>query len=75
MISLTGKFLIVFGFILIATGVLLIYFDKIPFIGKLPGDSDIKKGNFQFIFPFTTSIIISVILSLIFWVFSYLNRK
>ncbi len=39
------------------------------FIGKLPGDIVVKKGNTTFYFPIVTSIIISVVLSLIFYVF------
>lgn len=60
-----GKTLIVFGVILAGLGVLLLFAGKIPFIGKLPGDIYIKKENFSFYFPLTTSILISLILSLI----------
>lgn len=62
-----GKTLIIFGIILIALGVLLVFFNKIPFLGKLPGDISIQKKNFTFYFPFATCILISIILSLIFW--------
>ena len=70
-----GKMLIVFGLVIIGVGVLLMFVDKIPFLGKLPGDINIKKENFQFYFPITTSIIISVVLSVIMWLISYLNKK
>jgi len=62
-----GKTLILMGIILICVGVVLIFMHKIPFLGKFPGDITIKKDNFTFYFPLTTSIIISVILSVIFW--------
>ncbi len=62
-----GKTLIIFGLILISIGVLLAFFNKIPFFGKLPGDIYIQRKNFTFYFPVMTSILISVILSLIFW--------
>ena len=65
-----GKTLIIFGVILIGVGILLTFFDKIPFLGKLPGDIYIQKKNFSFYFPITTSILISIILSLIFWLWS-----
>lgn len=62
-----GKALIIFGVILIGAGLLLAFFNKIPFLGKLPGDMLIHKKNFTFYFPLATSILISIILSLIFW--------
>ncbi len=65
-----GKTLIIFGIILIGVGVLLTFFNKIPFLGKLPGDIYIQKKNFTFYFPLATSILISIILSLIFWLWS-----
>jgi len=65
-----GKTLIIFGLILIGVGVLLTFFNKIPFLGKLPGDILIHKRNFTFYFPFMTSILISVVLSLLFWLWS-----
>lgn len=62
-----GKTLISLGVILAGLGFLLVFFNKIPFLGKLPGDIYIQKKNFTFYFPLATSIIISVALSLIFW--------
>jgi len=65
-----GKTLIVFGLILIGVGALLTFFNKIPLLGKLPGDILIQKKNFTFYFPFMTSILISIVLSLLFWLWS-----
>jgi hypothetical protein len=65
-----AKTLIIFGVILIGIGVLLNFANKIPFLGKLPGDMYIQKKNFSFYFPITTSILISIVLSLIFWLWS-----
>lgn len=59
-----GKILIIIGFILIVAGILVTYSDRIPFIGKLPGDITIEKENFRFYFPITTSILLSVLISL-----------
>jgi len=73
--QLIGRSLVVFGLLMVCLGMLLMFYDKIPFIGKLPGDINVKKDNFQFYFPITTSVIISIILSLIMWLISYLNRK
>jgi len=74
MLNLIGKFLIFFGSFMILLGAFLAYFPKIPMLGKLPGDIYIKKENFIFIFPITTSIILSLILSLLFYLFQKLFR-
>uniref|UniRef100_A0A7C4AIU5 DUF2905 domain-containing protein n=1 Tax=Thermodesulfovibrio aggregans TaxID=86166 RepID=A0A7C4AIU5_9BACT len=65
-----GKFLIIFGFIIIILGLLLTFAGKIPFIGRLPGDIVIEKRNFVLYFPLGTSILLSIILSLIFYLLS-----
>ncbi len=64
-----GKMLIFFGMLMIGIGIVLVFFSKIPFIGKLPGDIVIKRGNFTFIFPLATSLLISVIITFFLWVF------
>jgi hypothetical protein len=68
-----GKMLIILGLILVGFGLLLVFWGRIPFLGKLPGDIVVKKDNFVFYFPLTTSIIISVVLSLIFYILSKLK--
>jgi len=65
-----GKTLIIFGVILLGVGLLLAFVNKVPFLGKLPGDILIQKKNFTFYFPLATSILLSIILSLIFWLWS-----
>jgi len=65
-----GKTLIIFGIIFIIAGLLLFFFNKAPFLGKLPGDIYIQKKNLTFYFPLATSLLISVILSLLFWLWS-----
>jgi len=60
-----GKFFIFFGLILICLGLLLMFLPKIPYLGKLPGDIYIKKGNFTFYFPLATSILLSLLLTLL----------
>jgi hypothetical protein len=60
-------FLILTGGLIIVVGVLMLFGDKIPFLGKLPGDISIKRDNFTFYFPITTCILISLIITLIFW--------
>ncbi|RKY33004.1 MAG: DUF2905 domain-containing protein [Candidatus Omnitrophota bacterium] len=65
-----GKALIIFGIILVGLGVLLTFVNKIPYLGRLPGDILVEKKNFTFYFPITTSILISIVLSIIFWLWS-----
>lgn len=69
-----GKSLVVFGVILAVVGLVLMFSEKIPFLGKLPGDIHIKKENFEFWFPITTSIVLSVLFSAILWVIEILKR-
>ncbi|NLT23554.1 MAG: DUF2905 domain-containing protein [Syntrophorhabdus sp.] len=64
-----GKMLIILGVILIVIGLAFTYGPKIPWLGRLPGDISIKKDNFSFYFPITTSIIISIILTILFSIF------
>jgi len=65
-----GKILIIFGVILIGVGLLLVTFNKIPFLGRLPGDILIQKKNVTLYFPLATSVLVSILLSLIIWLFS-----
>jgi len=64
-----GKMLILLGIFIIAIGFLLWMGDKIPWVGKLPGDIIIKKEKFSFYFPLTTCILISIILTFLFTLF------
>ena len=64
-----ARMLIVFGVILVVVGLALLLVPKIPWLGRLPGDIVIKRENFSFYFPLGTCILISIILSLIFWLF------
>jgi len=62
-----GKSLIILGIIIAAIGIIITFAGKIPWLGRLPGDLYIKRENFTFYFPLTTCILLSIILSLIFW--------
>lgn len=65
-----GKFLILLGILIIIVGLLLTFIGKIPILGKLPGDIVIERRNFVFYFPLGTSILLSIILSLLFYILS-----
>ncbi|WP_416149206.1 DUF2905 domain-containing protein [Salipaludibacillus sp. HK11] len=61
------KLLISLGLILVVAGVLWQIGGKYLSLGKLPGDFLFQKGNSTFYFPLMTSIIVSIVLSLIFY--------
>jgi hypothetical protein len=65
-----GKTLILFGVVLALLGGLLLLAGKIPFLGRLPGDIVIRRANWSFYFPLTTSIVISILLTLLMSLFS-----
>ena len=64
-----SRWLIIFGLVLIAAGLLWPVLQKLG-LGRLPGDIVIERGNFRFYFPIATSLIVSVLLSLILWLFN-----
>ncbi len=58
-----ARTLMIAGILLFLAGALLSLWGRIPGAGRLPGDFFMQKGNFSFYFPLTTSILISIILS------------
>jgi len=63
-----GRLLILFGAILLVVGLVLTAAGRLG-LGKLPGDIVYRRGNFSFYFPLMTSILLSVVLSLLLWLF------
>jgi hypothetical protein len=61
--------LVFLGILLVALGLILSLVGKLPWLGNLPGDITIQRGRFTFYFPIATSILISVILSLVLYLF------
>lgn len=57
--------MIVAGLAIAALGAMLWMFEGVPFIGRLPGDISIRRGNFTFYFPVVTCILISIVVSVI----------
>jgi hypothetical protein len=64
-----GKILLVIGIVIAAFGGLLIVFGKIPWLGRLPGDVFVQRKNYTFYFPLATSLLISLLLTILFWLF------
>ena len=62
------RFLITAGIVLLVLGLTWPWLQKLGLF-RLPGDIAIEKENFRFYFPITTGIILSIVLSLIFWLF------
>jgi hypothetical protein len=62
-----SRFLIILGLAILLTGLLWPWLSKLG-LGRLPGDIVIERETFTFYFPFTTGLIISVVLSLILWI-------
>jgi Protein of unknown function (DUF2905) len=63
------RFLIIFGIVLVAAGLLWPFIQRLG-LGRLPGDIVIERPGFTFYFPIATSIIVSVVVSLVLWLFS-----
>ncbi|MDH3252772.1 MAG: DUF2905 family protein [Ignavibacteria bacterium] len=73
--QLIGKMVVVFGLVVVVVGLILIFFDKMPFLGKLPGDIHLKRENVHLFIPLTTSILISLLLSAILWIIFHIRGK
>lgn len=64
-----GRVLMVLGGVLFLIGAWIAFVGKVPLLGRLPGDITIRRDGFTFYFPLATSILVSVILSLLLWLF------
>jgi uncharacterized protein HemY len=69
MIDGFGKALIYLGIVLIVVGLIFLAGGRIPWLGNLPGDIYIQRERFTFFFPLTTCLIISVIITLVLYLF------
>jgi len=62
-----GKSLIIVGLSIAAVGIALSIAGKVDWLGRLPGDINIRRENFSFHFPITTCLLLSALISFIFW--------
>jgi Protein of unknown function (DUF2905) len=62
-----GRALIVMGIVLAVVGLVLVFVDRVPWIGRLPGDVHVQRGNWTIYVPLGTSIVLSVVLTLVLW--------
>ncbi len=66
--SETGKYIIIFGVVIIVIGTAVwLFHDKLNWIGRLPGDIRVERENFRFYFPITTMILVSIVVTGIIW--------
>ena len=72
-----GRFLLILGIVFVVLGLIAMTGSKSSFmgLGHLPGDISYKGKNFQFYFPITSCLVLSAVVSLIFWVISLLTKK
>jgi hypothetical protein len=66
-----AKVMIIGGVVLIILGLIWQVGGRFLSLGRLPGDIVVERDNFRFYFPVATSIILSVVLSLIFYLFRF----
>ncbi len=65
-----GRLLLITGIVIALVGLILTFGSKLPFrLGRLPGDLVVRRENFTLYLPLATSILVSVVLTLLFWVF------
>lgn len=62
------RFLVIAGIVLLVAGLAWPWISKLP-LGRLPGDIHVVREGFSFHFPIVTSIIVSLVVSLLFWIF------
>lgn len=60
-----GRALVIFGAVIVLIGGLVMLAGKMPFVGRLPGDIVVKKGNFTLYAPLMTGLILSLLLTLV----------
>ena len=60
--------LIVVGLALLVAGLAWPWLSRLPF-GRLPGDFSVERENFSFFFPLATSIVVSIVISVLIWLF------
>ncbi|HYR69315.1 MAG TPA: DUF2905 domain-containing protein [Candidatus Dormibacteraeota bacterium] len=67
-----GRTLLVLGIVIALVGLLLIFVPRVPWLGRLPGDFSFGGENWRVYIPLGTSLLISLVLSLVLWLF---NRR
>lgn len=69
-----GWSLVVLGAVILGIGLVWVMSPSMPWLGRLPGDVSIQRENFQFYFPITTCIVLSILFSGIMWLIRYFSK-
>lgn len=69
-----GWLLVILGLVIAAIGLAWVFAPHIPWLGRLPGDVAIERGNTRIYFPIVTCIVLSVLLTVVLWVIQRLMR-
>jgi len=64
-----GKLLIISGIVLLVAGLVFYFGGSLLGLGRLPGDIAFRRGNFSFYFPIVTCLLVSLLLSVLFYLF------
>lgn len=70
-----GKMLLIFGGLIVLLGLILVAMGRVPFLGRLPGDIAIRRGNFSCYAPIATCLLLSLLLTLLLNLFVRLLGK
>jgi hypothetical protein len=70
-----GRIILIAGLILVILGLAVMFFGRIPLVGRLPGDIHIRRGNLDLYIPIATSLALSILVTLILWAVSRCARK
>ena len=69
-----GRALLLLGAVALLAGVVLLFAERIPWLGRLPGDIVIRNGRVTVWFPIVTCILLSVVLTGVLWIVRYFSR-
>jgi hypothetical protein len=69
-----GRVLVLVGAVVLAFGVLLVLADRVPFVGRLPGDITIRGDGWTIYAPLATSIVLSVLLTVVLSLVAWVRR-
>ena len=64
-----GRALMIVGAVVFAIGAVLMVANRLPWLGRLPGDIVVERGPVSFYFPLATCLVVSIVLNLLFWLF------
>ena len=73
--DVVGRGLVIAGVVILALGLALMFADKVPFIGRLPGDVSFSGDRWTVYAPIATSIVVGLVLTTALSLFAWLARR